>query len=132
MKNALESRALSACRELVACRTEVERLGGIIGNALGSCHDEFARAQEKKNSSLWEAKWETYESHLSTAYKPDVDDDGDAHYLSNDEIVAMLAVCPHCLAAHNAIQERKAARRKLGAARRAVTIIGRAPVAEAA
>lgn len=42
-------------------------------------------------------------------------------------LIRKRCACPHCLAAHNAIQERKVARRRLGAARRAVTMIGRAP-----
>ncbi|WP_180979412.1 hypothetical protein [Janthinobacterium sp. AD80] len=37
----------------------------------------------------------------------------------------LLDDCPYCLAAHNAIQQRKVARKRLGAARRAVTMIGK-------
>lgn len=127
MKATLEMRALAACRDLVATRAEVERLGHVIGMALGDCLNVWIKAQPCEYPDI-----SKHEHHLKAAYEPVIIEssspyyeDYGVHYNDNAAIVAMLAVCPHCLAAHNAIQERKAARRKLGAARRAVTMIGR-------
>lgn len=125
-----ESRALAACRALVATRSEVERLGHLIGDSLSTCQEAWFREQEKTKEP-WHIDFNAYQSHLKAAYEPTITEctsqyeDGDVVYRDHAAIVAMLAVCPHCLAAHNAIQERKAARRRLGAARRAITMIGR-------
>lgn len=121
MKASLETRALAACRDLVATKTEVESLGHLIGDALGRCFTDWYKAQPEWSNPTG------HEPHLKAAYAPIIYEfEDETCYRDEAAIVAMLADCPHCLAAHKAIQERKVARRKLGAARRAVTIIGRA------
>lgn len=61
--------------------------------------------------------------HLREWYRPDVsygyDGEGELVYTQIDE--AARAECQHCYAAHIAIQERKAARRALGAVKAAMT-----------
>lgn len=115
-----ESRALDACRALVATRAEVERLSSAIGDSLSACHLDWMREQEKKGDM-----WGNYESHLKAAYEPEYNDEDDAYYRDEAAIQTMLGTCPHCLSAHNTIQERKVAKRRLAAARRAITMIGR-------
>lgn len=58
--------------------------------------------------------------HLWLWYQPEYDDCEDAFY---EEIKPEIhgVQCPHCYAAHLAIQERKAARKSLGAVKAAMT-----------
>lgn len=119
-----EARALAACRELAAAAGEVKRLKQVIGDGLQACFAAWAEAHPG------EITGRPHETHLATAYAFEVEEEtqytsGRRVYLESVEQAELLAACPHCLAAHNAIQERKAARRRLGAARRAVTMIGR-------
>jgi hypothetical protein len=107
----LESKALAACVEVAAAAKEVKRFAPLIGEAIACC--------------------ETSGSHLTDAYAfveiAETDySEGGRQYLTPEEQMAVLAACPHCLAAHNAIQERKKARRRLSNARRQITMIGRA------
>lgn len=131
MKLTIEERALAACRELVACRTEVERLSTIIGENLSACHSAWMAVQEKNSHPSWSYDPNGYEAHLKAAYTAEVYEpesqyeSGDIVYKSEQEIVDLLSVCPYCLVAHHTIQERKAARRKLSSARRAITVIGK-------
>lgn len=57
--------------------------------------------------------------HLREWYRADIGYDGDAVYIriGDDEATE----CPHCYAAHVAIQDRKAARKALGAVKAAMT-----------
>jgi hypothetical protein len=65
-------------------------------------------------------------THIHEAYTPDMQGYPPENvYMEPDDIREYVAVCPHCLAAHEAIQDRKAARKSLGAAKRAITMIGR-------
>lgn len=120
-----ESRALAAVRELVTRTADVKRLSTLIGDSIAGCVIAWQEKHCDKDGNHRNPSGEQHESHLKAAYEFDEDDDGDRAYLTPAEQIEILAVCPHCLAAHHAIQERKAARRKLGAARRAVTMIGR-------
>ncbi len=115
-----ESRTMGACRALVAAAPEVKRLSNLIGDAMSACHEAWYRLQSNNG---WNAVG--YTLHLETAYAFEVGEEGDRDYLSDAQKLEVLAACPHCLAAHNAIQERKAARRRLAAARRAITMIGK-------
>lgn len=113
-----EARALAACRELLAARKEVERISHLIGDNLNAC-------PLMKDPIEYGPKGPV--THLAMAYaSEDIENDhghGGTHKEWNNQ--HLLDDCPHCLAAHNAIQERKLARRRLGAARRAITLIGK-------
>lgn len=115
-----ELRALAACRELVAANSEVKRLSRQIGESLSEC-------QMAKDATEYGPKGPI--THLSLAYASEsVENDngwGGTHKEWNSQ--HLLDDCQHCMAAHVAIQERKVARKRLGVARRAVTMIGRAP-----
>ena len=121
-----EQRALAACRELVAATAEVKRLSCLIGESLNACPMMNDPIEYGPKGPI---------THLSRAYASEEVEydrgygDGGCDYrkewLDECDKREILAECPHCLAAHNAIQERKVARKRLGAARRAVTMIGR-------
>lgn len=120
-----ESCALVAVRELVSRTADVKRLTTVIGESIAGCVDAWQQKHCDGDGNHWNPGGAQYESHLKAAYEFDEDDEGDRAYLTPAEQIELLAECPHCLAAHHAIQERKVARRKLGAARRAITMIGR-------
>ena len=104
----IEEKALAACIEYVAASREIKRLKGVLQSSLAACED--------------------HGSHLSAAYakSEDEDDWGDMEiaYLGPAEQMEVLEACPHCLAAHNAVQDRKKARQRFGSAKRAITRIG--------
>lgn len=69
-----------------------------------------------------------FDPHLFSAYKPVVaeDDYCDAHiyYRTNEEIIEFLELCPCCVAAHHAVQDRKKWKKKLATLRGTATKIG--------
>lgn len=131
----LAESALRACRQYHDAMSEVDRLTEAIGEALGRCQRQLGAAG----------------THLGILYKvvrwspPD-----DGRPLASDEIEQVLADgiadedmsigidgvlldeqytsdqlrCEHCLRAHRLIQERKQARRRLGAAKGFVRRVG--------
>jgi hypothetical protein len=119
--SAPEQRALVACRELVAATAEVKRLSRLIGEGLSTCPMAIAAVEYGPKGPA---------THLSNAYAAEeVENDnwGGTHkeWASRAEVLEILSECPHCMAAHEAIQARKVARQRLGKARRAVSMIGR-------
>jgi len=119
-----EQKALKACTDYARLTREIASLKSALGDHLGKCAG--VRTPELGDST-----------HLSVAYTPEVIE-SDSHYedahnvfMTDVEIRKYLAVCPHCLAAHEAIQARKAARRSLGAAKRQIGLIGRKAIAQA-
>lgn len=112
-----EARAVAACRELFSAKAEVDRISCVIGESLNAC-------PLMKDPIDFGPKGPI--THLTMAYAAeDVENDNwpGTHKEWNSQ--HLLDDCPHCMAAHRAIQERKIARRRLGIARRAVTMIGR-------
>lgn len=120
-------KAIAACIAYARAGADVARLTKVIGEALNAC----ATAHLEKYAGCvtngeYPPEWE---SHLKQAYEFEEDDDyfGDSRrvYMDAEEQAEFLAQCPHCLAAHTAIQQRKEARKKFGAAKRYVGSIGR-------
>lgn len=118
-----EAKALAACVEYVQANLEIKRLKNLISYALGDCCEAWHEANK-------DAVHGAYFSHLSQAYAPAIvsygPDDLDQIFKTPEEQAELLQACPHCLAAHNAIQERKKQRQRLGIAKRQITNIGRA------
>lgn len=114
------SAAELAILELAKTRAAVESLSRSIGDSLGACFD----AQVAINENA------TIVHHLEDAYKMTRDSDGYGTtevYFDNhdgDAGAYLAAICPYCLAAHNAIQERKLARKQHGIAKRRVSVMG--------
>lgn len=118
-----EQCALAACRELVAAAGEVKRISKVIGDSLSACPMMKDPVEFNDRGPA---------THLSQAYASENVENDSGHgmhkeWMEPSDALKIISACPHCLAAHKAIQERKVARRRLGAARRAVTMIGRAP-----
>lgn len=125
-----EQKALKACADYARLSAEVKRLTVAIAVALAGC--------PRVEGRLADLEFETGQAlegvtHVKNAYRGFIPDDAWEPYLrhySAAELIEQLSVCPHCLAAHEAIQRRKAARKSLGAAKRAITMIGRKAIKE--
>ena len=118
-------KALAACIAHAKAKDEIARLSTEIGEHLCRCPGVNGETDADAPS----IPFKDHQTHLARSYEPRLDDgyfEPVRSFLSNKEIVALLTEeCSHCLAAHNAIQTRKQARQKLGAARRWITRIGR-------
>lgn len=105
--------ALAACRDYVHWKAVIKKLSSDIGGHLYSC----AKSRGNFHPSS--------ETHLAEAYRPD-HNEYSTTYMTGKEIEEYLGeTCQHCLAAHKAIQERKAAKQKLGAAKRWISRVGK-------
>lgn len=112
------SAAEMAILQLAQARAAVEALSCRIGDALKSCNDQQVNDAQDCNTILVH--------HLENAYAILRDDDGDAYFEHHDgDAGAYLStVCPHCRAAHDAIQERKLAKKQYGIAKRRISLMG--------
>jgi hypothetical protein len=124
-----EQRALRACTDYARLSGEIRRLTVEIGEHIGKCAGVNGDLQPVDGDDGWYVRYQNDRTHLKEAYTPDISDDGypcGPHhvYLNDTEIREYLADCRYCLAVHGAIQARKAARKSLGAAKRAITMIG--------
>lgn len=122
-----EQKALRACADYARLNAEIRRLSNALSENLSKCPGQHGYLLSN-NAAEW-AKQEADCTHLKAAYTPEVESSAYEQwtvYMTEAEIREYLAVCPHCLAAHDAIQARKAARRSLGAAKRYITMLGRA------
>lgn len=124
----------AACVEYVAAKDEIKRLGKAIGAALEACTSARADALFKSGNFRArfsaEAKAHDDGTHLKTAYSMAQDPDSyyGVFYEHHDGDVEeyLRGVCLHCLKAHQLIQERKAARKRFGIAKRRISMLGRA------
>lgn len=108
---------------------QIKDCGTRIGNALDLC-----RGLSGKRGQIWpDGAWinppdtdnknRDKDTHLWTWYQPEQDDDGTMHprLVWTEPGEDEAAECPHCWAAHQAIQERKQAKRQLAAVRGAMS-----------
>ena len=107
-------------------RRTIVALGRQIGEHLERCRGLDGKRLEcdKPGLPLRDNKWRDTSIHLWHWYQPDVTADATMNpTLVWEQITANDhgAECPHCYAAHVAIQERKAARRALAAVKAAMT-----------
>jgi hypothetical protein len=101
-----ETKALAACRNFVSRAAEVKRLTRVIGDSMQACPDSGR--------------------HLTDAYACDVDEEhGERLWLEPHDQEEVLSECVACKNAHEAIQLRKAAKRHVASAKRAITRIGK-------
>lgn len=120
-----EQKALKACADYARLTREIASLKTALGDHLGKCkgvEPEDAPCHEDFDVAVGD-------THLRVAYTPELSESDYFEpyrvWKGDKQIRAYLAICPHCLAAHEAIQARKAARRSLGAAKRQIGLIGR-------
>jgi hypothetical protein len=122
-----EQKALKACANYSRLTAEVKRLTRLLSDSLSGCPGVNGHLQLPVDRLFDQAAHESHnadETHLKRAYAAETDDDGQ-YFLTHGEQMEVLSACPHCLAAHEAIQARKAARKSLGAAKRQIGLIGR-------
>lgn len=124
-------KALDLVRRYSHHTRRIKELGKQIGESLDGCKgldgkrlelDEFGCHVQQRDT---DAKNRDKSTHLWGWYEPDVVDSQDHlyPYLVSQQINADEhgAECPHCYAAHTAIQERKDHRKRLGAVKAAIT-----------
>jgi hypothetical protein len=113
----MDKKLIAAVVDYYLSQQEVKRLSQAIGSALADCYE--TQCPPGSDTKIVE--------HLKDAYTLDCDnEDYGRRYLTNGDPALYLAeTCPHCLAAHNLIQDRKAARKRFGIAKRRVSMLGR-------
>lgn len=126
-------KAVAACIAYASAQAEVRRLTNEIGEALNACASAHMERYSGVDCDF--GHYPLWESHLKQAYAFEVIEEtqytsGKRDYLDADEQAKILAECPYCLAAHNAIQRRKVARKAFAAAKRYVGGIGRRVIAK--
>lgn len=113
-----ESRALTACREYVRVSSLIRKLTRDIGTALDGC------------PGTGEYRGESDESYRTTHLHDYYGNRGIALMLDDSSDVKgakEFRACTHCVKANSLIQQRKAARQSLGAAKRQITKLGKLP-----
>ena len=115
-------RALDAIHNIALAQADVKRLSKDLQSALHGCNGVKGRFEYSGEDGKWKDGDDV--THLHIAYEP-VAIDGEFDYLTDSEIREELAICPACLCAHDLIQQRKAAKRRLATARMRITMIGR-------
>jgi hypothetical protein len=114
MSATIEQKAMAACRDYVRWQAEIKRISGAIGGHLYLCN-RIGLDSNAVNAT-----------HLAEAYRPDVGEWRTTYMTPEDVVEYLQEHCPHCLAAHLLVQERKTARQKFGAAKRQVSKLGKA------
>ena len=110
-------KALLACMNYDKLMIEINFLSDLIVESLRNC-PMIDPQEDFKNQN----------SHLKSAFRHEINEEGDRYYLSPQNQIEELDVCIFCQAAYNAIQKRKKARMKLGVVKRAIRQIGRKAV----
>jgi len=115
------SAAESAILRLAQARAVVAGLSRKIGKALQACSDQQC-AKDPECVSV---------NHLKAAYAITREKGGEGYpaevYFDNhdgDAGAYLAEICPYCHAAHEAIQERKLARKQHGIAKRRISVMG--------
>lgn len=110
----------TACIEYARARAAVGTASKKIGDALAACADD---QYDKLDPDCWHLSNPV--EHLKMAYALSNDENGVYHANHDGDPAEYLAgVCQHCLSAHHAVQERKQARQRYGAAKRRVAFLG--------
>ena len=121
----------AACVEYQEARQEVLRLKKAIGDALSDCLskqvDDWEKAHPGKEA--WELPGALKQvDHLKEAYEitRDPEEYFRPYYENHDGDPAkyLADLCPHCLKAHQLIQDRKEARKRFGIAKRRISTLG--------
>jgi len=85
-----------------------------IGDSLELCNGISGKRNEPMNHRKTDSKNRELDVHLTQWYTPDWQGDYGDQPVYDDIGEWSAEECPHCYAAHLAIQERKAARKALG------------------
>ena len=116
--NKIEDKALSICREYDELMSKVSKLTNGSKDSLMACprsNDPNAKTTVKRLPY----------THLSEAFEIQYDEDNEGAILSEKRKAEILKDCPACSKAYVLVKERKAAKKRLGAVKRAIRLIGR-------
>ena len=121
-------KALAACKEYDRLMTEIRKNTKTIGDGVDEC-DRYIDATDP--SGIKDVRYipDGKDTHLSEVFAG-YDEDGmfepiHFHY-SRPEALEIIGDCKGCRKAYEAVQERKANKKKLGAIKRTIRAIGRA------
>ena len=103
--------------EYYAASQNVSHLTKAIGDSSSMC----AEKQLQDNGGYLEE----YVDHLRAAYSGSRGEEGEFIHDNGDPAKYLAGVCIQCLITHGFIQERKRARRRFGAAKRRITMLGK-------
>lgn len=117
MKKTIEHRAVLACQNYVRIKAAIAALGREIGEALSKC--DYKPEEQGDDCSHQPTHLRRYYAHGDL-----VGEWGFMGY-GGPDYKAEFKACPHCVKAHDLIQQRKAARASFGAAKRQVARIGK-------
>ncbi len=114
-----ESKAIAACQSYVRAMTEIRVMTGMIAAALNDCGGATPDTSGDD---------EYKPTHLKNYYKRG-DLAGELGFMgyNGPDYKEEFEACPHCVLADKLVQERKSARQRLGAAKRAISKIGMTP-----
>jgi hypothetical protein len=117
MSASIELRALVACQKYVAVQGLIRSLTRQIGDALDACPGTNSERPSE----------ESYKpTHLSDFYRRgDIAGEWGFMGYNGPDYLAIFKACPHCVLAHQLIQQRKDARQSFGAAKRQITRLGK-------
>lgn len=121
----------NALLELAKASKAVKEINRGIGEALAASHQVKQDSLQKDWNGHplfpgdWDETWMKRNQHLVAAYEQ-CHEHGEWYFVNHeDDVRGYLADhCEHALRAHDLIQERRALRQALGAAKRRVTFLG--------
>lgn len=124
----MSEKALKACADYARLNAEIKSVTRLLSDLLSACpgvngHLQLSVDRLFDNAAI--DRMNADKTHLKAAYESDSDESG-RYFLTPSEQMEILSSCSFCVAAHAAIQERKALRKSLGATKRFITMIGRA------
>lgn len=124
-----QEKALELVLRYSALTREIKQLTNAIGESLDKCHGFSGKRQVLENGfrsfhSELDNKNREKDLHLWAWYQPETIDDG--FMCPTLEWIQPIAEihgveCPHCFSAHQSVQLRKEAKRKLGHVKRAIS-----------
>lgn len=121
----MSDKALKACADYAHLNSEIKQLTKLIGDALHYCKGVRGTCGVGDDGMKYGDHDD--DTHLKSAFTPDIDDEGHAMWMTDSDIREYLFEnCDCCLKAYGFVLERKAAKKALGATKRAIGAIGRA------
>ena len=116
-------KALHACKEYDRLMTEIAMNKKTIGDGLSYCTRMVIKPgyfDPALPNGVKSHVQEVFSGFIGGDWEPEL------HYYSESKALEIVSECAGCLRAYKAVQERKANRKKLGAVKRAIRMIGRA------
>ncbi|MBN3832924.1 hypothetical protein [Burkholderia sp. Ac-20344] len=127
----MSDKALKACADYARINAEIKRLTSAIAGALHYCKGVRGTCGIGEDGTVYGDHNDV--THLKHAFTHDVDDVGNAVFMTDAEIREYLYEnCDCCLKAYGFVLERKAAKKAFGAVKRSIGAIGRTELAREA